>query len=37
MRDFLMGDDSEFWDILLDGPFIPTMGVRKDKPQELFF
>ena len=25
MRDFLMAEDSELWDIVLDGPFIPMI------------
>ena len=25
MHDYLMAEDSELWDIVLDGPFVPTM------------
>ena len=25
MHDFLMAEDSELWDIVLDGPFIPVI------------
>ena len=25
MHDFLMAEDSELWDIVLDGPFIPMI------------
>ncbi|XP_069155721.1 uncharacterized protein [Solanum lycopersicum] len=28
MHDYLMTDDSELWDIVLDGPFIPTSEVK---------
>ena len=28
MHDFLMAEDSQIWDIVLDGPFIPTSEVK---------
>jgi len=31
MHDFLMAEDSELWDIILDGPHIPTMDVKDGK------
>nr|XP_009785341.1 PREDICTED: uncharacterized protein LOC104233614 [Nicotiana sylvestris] len=27
MRDFIMGEDSEKWDVICDGPFIPTKNL----------
>lgn len=29
MHDFLMAEDSELWDIILDGPFVPTNEVKE--------
>ena len=28
MHDYLMAEDSELWDIILDGPFVPMMEVK---------
>jgi len=28
MNDYLMAEDNELWDIVLDGPFIPTTEVK---------
>lgn len=36
MHDFLMVKDSELWDIVLNGPYIPIAEVKKVKSQELF-
>lgn len=29
MHDFLMAEDSELWEIILDGPFVPTNEVKE--------
>ena len=28
MHDYLIAEDSELWDIILDGPFVPMMEVK---------
>ena len=34
MHDFLMAEDSELWDIVLDGPFIPMIEEKNgEKPR----
>lgn len=35
MHDFLMTQDSEIWDILLDGPYIPTVEVKEGETTRL--
>ena len=28
MRDYLMAEDSEVWDVICKGPYVPTMEVK---------
>ena len=36
MHDYLMAEDSELWDIVLDGPFVPTIDVKEGDITRLF-
>ena len=36
MHDFLMAEDSELWDIVLDGPFIPMIEDKAGEKTSLF-
>ena len=36
MHDYLMAEDSELWDIVLDGPFVPMMEERMERRPLLF-
>ena len=31
MHDFIMAEDSELWDIILDGPYIPMKEVKESE------
>ena len=35
MHDYLMVEDKKLWDIVLDGPFIPTIEVKEGEKQKL--
>lgn len=35
MRDFLMVEDSELWDIILDGPHVPTLEVKDGESTQI--
>ena len=36
MHDFLMAEDSELWDIILDGPFVPMIEEKDGEITKLF-